>query len=72
MLERLSFLSRSVVGIDPDSWAIMRARVRIDGLENVRVIEGDFMELISSTTLMTWSQWLLAFITWNLRERFHG
>lgn len=43
LVERLSSVSRSVVGVDSDAGVVMRARVRINALKNARVIEGDFM-----------------------------
>ncbi len=44
LIQRLSSISASVTGIDPDNAAVARARSRISGLPNVTVEEAGFFE----------------------------
>ncbi len=47
LIQRLSSISASVTGIDPDNAAVARARSRMSGLPNVTVEEAGFFEYVA-------------------------
>lgn len=45
LIQSLAPFAQHVVGVDPDAEAIFRANKRLDGIGNVTLITGDFLEM---------------------------